>query len=285
MCVQGVKNASSKTFHPFPPTKRQTHNNQHKHIQEQYRAAGEEVRRATSAQMASALSLFRSKLEDFASRHRAEIRADPVFRAQFHAMCASVGVDPLASNKGMFAELLGFGDYYFELGVQILEECWASRPLNGGLMELSALRAAVLKRRGARAEPVSEDDVLRALKKLKALGGGIDVSSIGRATYVRSVPGELNLDKNRALQVALEDKAGKGLTQSELCARAGWDERRAADCLRGLLRDGLAMIDDGAPGGERLWWFPALASDAGGAMAGTGGGGGPSMATATGAAG
>lgn len=42
----------------------------------------------------------------------------------------------------MFAELLGFGDYYFELGVQILEACWASRPLNGGLMELGALRCA-----------------------------------------------------------------------------------------------------------------------------------------------
>jgi hypothetical protein len=40
----------------------------------------------------------------------------------------------------MFAELLGFGDFYFELGVQILEACWASRPLNGGLMELGALR-------------------------------------------------------------------------------------------------------------------------------------------------
>jgi ESCRT-II complex subunit VPS22 len=40
----------------------------------------------------------------------------------------------------MWAELLGFGDYYYELGVQILEACWASRPLNGGLIELGALR-------------------------------------------------------------------------------------------------------------------------------------------------
>ncbi len=34
-------------------------------------------------------------------------------------MCASVGVDPLASNKGFWTELLGFGDFYYELGVQI----------------------------------------------------------------------------------------------------------------------------------------------------------------------
>jgi len=31
-------------------------------------------------------------------------------------MCAKVGVDPLASNKGFWAELLGIGDFYYELG-------------------------------------------------------------------------------------------------------------------------------------------------------------------------
>lgn len=52
-------------------------------------------------------------------RRRADITRDPAFRAQFHAMCAAAGVDPLASNKGFWAELLGFGDFYYELGVQI----------------------------------------------------------------------------------------------------------------------------------------------------------------------
>jgi hypothetical protein len=31
-------------------------------------------------------------------------------------MCAKVGVDPLASNKGVWAELLGIGDFYYEIG-------------------------------------------------------------------------------------------------------------------------------------------------------------------------
>ena len=39
--------------------------------------------------------------QEFALDHRAEIRRDPEFRAQFHQMCANIGVDPLASNKGM----------------------------------------------------------------------------------------------------------------------------------------------------------------------------------------
>ena len=45
-----------------------------------------------------------------------DIRKNPEFRAQFHAMCARCGVDPLASNKGFWAELLGIGDFYYELG-------------------------------------------------------------------------------------------------------------------------------------------------------------------------
>lgn len=50
-------------------------------------------------QMQEQLALFRSKLEEFAHKHKSDIRKDPVFRAQFHAMCANIGVDPLASNK------------------------------------------------------------------------------------------------------------------------------------------------------------------------------------------
>ena len=56
-------------------------------------------------------------------RRRADITRDPAFRAQFHAMCAAAGVDPLASNKGFWAEMLGFGDFYYELGVQIGARC------------------------------------------------------------------------------------------------------------------------------------------------------------------
>jgi hypothetical protein len=70
---------------------------------------------------------------------RDDIRKDPSFRAQFHTMCANIGVDPLASNKGLWAQVLGFGDFYYELGVQIVEACMATRSMNGGLMDMQSL--------------------------------------------------------------------------------------------------------------------------------------------------
>ncbi|PQM40766.1 vacuolar protein sorting-associated protein 22 homolog 1-like [Prunus yedoensis var. nudiflora] len=62
--------------------------------------------------MKEQLTTFRTQLEDFARKHKNDIRKNPAFRSQFHNMCTNVGVDTLASNKGFWAELLGIGDFY-----------------------------------------------------------------------------------------------------------------------------------------------------------------------------
>jgi hypothetical protein len=49
------------------------------------------------------------------------------------------------------------------------------------------------------------------------LGGGLDVASIGARTFVRSVPGELNVDKSRVLELAHD----KGHITKGACARQG----------------------------------------------------------------
>lgn len=52
------------------------------------------------------------------------------------------------------------------------------------------------------AEPISSDDVMRAVEKLKVLGGGFGLTKVGVQTYIQSVPGELNIDTSKVLQVA-----------------------------------------------------------------------------------
>ena len=34
-------------------------------------------------------------------------------------MCASIGVDPLASGKGFWSNMLDIGDFYYELGIDM----------------------------------------------------------------------------------------------------------------------------------------------------------------------
>ena len=64
---------------------------------------------------------FHKSLEEFATKYKSEIKKNPEFRCRFQEMCSKIGVDPLASSKGFWAQLLGVGDFYYELGVQIVE--------------------------------------------------------------------------------------------------------------------------------------------------------------------
>ncbi|XP_060972241.1 vacuolar protein sorting-associated protein 22 homolog 1 isoform X2 [Cannabis sativa] len=186
---------------------------------DQYRVLGENVARIRTDLMKEQLATFRSQLEDFARKHKNDIRKNPAFRSQFHEMCTKVGVDPLASNKGFWAELLGIGDFYYELGVQIVDICLATRPHNGGLINLQELCNLLRRRRKTDREAVSEDDCLRAISKLKAQGF---------------------------------------VTIDEVERRLSWTSGRATDALDTLLDEGLAMIDDGHRDGRRRYWFPCI---------------------------
>ena len=137
-----------------------------------------------------------------------------------------------------------------------MEACLASRPLNGGLVELSALLSAVRRRRGAAAAAVTEDDVLRAAAQLRQLGGGWDLLTCGSQRLLRSVPTELTDDGRTLLARAAE--AGGVLTAQTACQLTGWAQRRTSDALEALLKDGLAMVDTGDADRTTRWWFPSL---------------------------
>ena len=127
---------------------------------------GEDLSAEILAQTQAAIADFKSNLEAFALEHRQAIRADPEFRAQFHAMCAHIGVDPLASNKSAVNKYLDFKDwsfasFYYELGVSVVEVCRATRPQNGGLIDLQELTRLVTRRRGSAVDKVSPDDILQ----------------------------------------------------------------------------------------------------------------------------
>lgn len=224
---------------------------------DQYKLLGENVAKIRTDLMKEQLSTFRSQLEEFARKHKNDIKKNPAFRAQFHAMCAKCGVDPLASNKGFWAELLGIGDFYYELGVQIVDTCLVTRPHNGGLIDLEELCSLLSKKRRASREPITEDDCRRAISKLEVLGSGFEVFSVGKRKLVRSVPTELNKDHNQILELA---QIRGYVTVEEVERELLWPFGRAVDALETLIKEGLAMVDDGHADGKRRYWFPCIGS-------------------------
>ncbi|XP_019636222.1 PREDICTED: vacuolar-sorting protein SNF8-like [Branchiostoma belcheri] len=222
-----------------------------------YKDRGTEIAADQLAQMSKQLETFQKHLEEFATKHKDDIRRNAEFRRQFQEMCAAVGVDPLASGKGFWSEMLGIGDFYYELGVQIVEVCLATKPRNGGLIMLDELRERIAGKSRAR-QDVSNDDLLRAIKKLKVLGSGFTAIPVGGGRYlVQSVPGELNMDHTTVLQLA----EGSGfVSESSIVSKLRWEKERAQRVLDHMVKEGLAWVDDQAPEG-RQYWFPALIPD------------------------
>ncbi|KIY72953.1 winged helix DNA-binding domain-containing protein [Cylindrobasidium torrendii FP15055 ss-10] len=204
------------------------------------------------------LAQFRTALAHFAAEHRDDIRRDPTFRHAFQQMCASIGVDPLAGPRraGWWAEMLGLGDWQYELGVQIVDVCVSTRDRNGGIIEISELVRMVTKLRGVQAGAVDEDDVMRSIKTLQPLGAGYQVIDIGGRKMVRSVFKELNDDQTSILVVA-HDTGGR-VVEEDLMKRKGWTRERAHLALENMYAsDGLCWIDDQDEESGRSYWISA----------------------------
>lgn len=220
--------------------------------QDKFKVKGSEIQENQIEHMTLQMEKFREKLEEFAGKHKTEIKKNPEFRKQFQEMCASIGVDPLASGKGFWCEMLGVGDFYYELGVQIVELCVATSHRNGGVLSLEE----VIRKLNHRRRPdnqVSGDDIVRAVKKLRILGSGMEVVATGSSQFIYSIPGELSMDHTTVLQLA--EKTGH-MTAVSAVTDLGWTHERVGRTLDHLLRVGVAWRDD--QDRPPSYWFPAF---------------------------
>nr|CAI5839122.1 unnamed protein product [Callosobruchus analis] len=225
--------------------------------QEKYKDKGNEIQENQFEQMVKQLEVFKVHLEEFASKHKNEIRKNPVFRKQFQEMCASIGVDPLSSGKG-FWSVLGIGDYYYELALQIVEVCLATMAKNGGLISLDELRRRLIAARGRSKahQDITEDDLLRAAKKLIIFGSGFNILPMGKGKYmIQSVPGELSMDHSAILQQA---EKNQGCTSVLILRKElGWEKERSQKALDHMVDQGLAWIDSQTCD-QPMYYFPSL---------------------------
>uniref|UniRef100_A0A1A9WPH0 Vacuolar-sorting protein SNF8 n=1 Tax=Glossina brevipalpis TaxID=37001 RepID=A0A1A9WPH0_9MUSC len=224
---------------------------------EKYKDKGTNIQESQLEQMTKQMEVFREKLEEFAIKHRQDIKKNSQFRKQFQDMCAAIGVDPLASGKG-FWSVLGMGDFYYELGVQVVEVCLASNHKTGGLMELSELRRRLVAARGQSSihQEITNEDILMAAKKLSIFGNGFIVHKMGKGKYiVQSIPGELSMEETTILTAASNTEQGF-VTLSMLMEELGWSKYRAQQSLDKVVGEGLCWIDEQST--EREYWFPSL---------------------------
>lgn len=230
----------------------------HRLEQEKYRDKSSIIQENQLEELSKQMEVFRTNLEEFASKHKNEIKRNSQFRKQFQEMCASIGVDPLASGKG-FWSILGIGDFYHELSVQIVEVCLATNYKNGGLISLNELRQRLINARGKskQHQDINNEDLLCAAKKLNIFGNGFSIIEVSKGQYlVQSVPGELNMDHTAVLKLA--SKLNKAfVSMSVLQDQLKWEVDRAKKSVHHMIKEGLAWMDSKNKT-ETLYWFPSM---------------------------
>jgi ESCRT-II complex subunit VPS22 len=240
-----------------------------------YTSHGAALRTRNAQSLETQLAVFQSLLHNFALTHSKDIRANPAFRAEFARMCSALNIDFLASsyhrdNKGaekgaggesIWAQLLGgsVNDFYFNLGVLVVEECRATRSENGGLISVTDLKAHISKGRGiGGGMEVSDDDIKRAVDSLAPLGSCFSIMKIGHRSLIRSVPKELNTDQSTVLEAI---QVLGYVTVSMLQLNLNWERPRAHAVVEDLMADSLVWVDTQA--GENEYWSPAFITAAG----------------------
>lgn len=239
-----------------------------KRTKEAFAEKGAALTEARLEDMQGQLTQFKASLEAFASKHATKINEDPEFRSKFAAMCAKVGVDPLSSSKGFWAEVLGVGAFFYELAVQTLHVCIATREANGGIMQLgdlvrylqkirarSAARVKSVKGAQAAQQEVTEDDVKRAVATLEPLGNGVRLVQVGARKMLVSVPLELSQDHASVLELA--QARGGAVSVAALREQLRWEDSRSERTLGALQSQGMAWVDQ--HDAETTFWFPSIA--------------------------
>lgn len=176
---------------------------------------------------------------------------------------------------------IGVGDWYYALGVQIVDVCLQKRDRGGGLVALDEVMRDVRKLRsipsGTTTTPngkatttstadISESDVQRAIDALDPLGCGYTIIQVGGKKVVRCSPG--GLDKDSLVVVEAAQDTGRGaVTRDEVQTYAQrqsgepWTMDRVEHAIeKALMTDGMVWVDEYNDGVtvKREYWSPAL---------------------------
>lgn len=193
------------------------------------------------------MDFFKKSLEEFAKNYKSQINKDPELRHHFHQMCLKIGVDPLASHKGFWSELLGVGDFYYELSIQIIQECIKTRNQNGGFMDIKELTIRIQKYK-----QITKEDIIQSIKTMKPLGNGFGIIKIGEKEYIQSVPFEMSNDHLQILSIVTKGY----ILFEEIEEKLKWEKDRIKNTIDLLMQESIIWIDDQD---EKIrYYFPGL---------------------------
>lgn len=230
---------------------------------ELFQQKGSSLAKEELEKLTSQMGEFRTNLEKFAQKYKKDIKKNGEFRRQFQQMCAVAKVDPLQSSANFWVKLLGVGDFYYELAIQIVEVFLSTSQKNGGIMTIEELLSRVLASRNVAknvnlqsTDSITTEDLLEAIKKLKILGSNIREIPSKSSYIIHATPAELNSDHIDISQCA--HSIGGYVSQGLLGDQLQWSDERIQKALDELIMEGVVWLDEQGPNNKPLYWFPGL---------------------------
>lgn len=143
------------------------------------------------------------------------------------------------ASKGFWTDILGIGDFYYELAVQIVEICYSLRAETGGLLEMRVLLDKLKRMRSDKTTQLTEEDVERSIKTLEPLGSGYQIIRMNARTFIQSVPREFSQDQG----VMLKQTSETGGSVNYQAFAGEWSAERFEKVIESLVAEGLVWVD------------------------------------------
>ena len=229
-----------------------------------YTKVGEASKSAQLKHIREVLEEFKLSVEKFAIKHKTRINEDPEFRHRFHKMCSTLKVDPLASYKGYWADILGLGDYYFQLAVIVAQISVETRITNGGMIPFGDIIHHLKgSSKSGIFNKVSEDDIKRAVLKLRVLGNGFRIIKVSEKNILVSADLNFSTDHENLLQLAQEN----GYVNEEMCStHFTWASDRFSSLITPMIQEGIVWIDFHREMRQMNYYFPSMSQGEGSAL-------------------
>lgn len=218
------------------------------------REVGATVQADRLAHLQRQVQTFKTRLSEFASKHREDINADAELRATFTQLCADIGVDCLASSTGWWAKTLGLGDHYFSLAVRVIHACDRLCGGTAGTVPVPLLAEQLRASDRGRELSISHDDVVHAVDAVRCLGSSLRVTQINGVQHVSTTTAELSTDSTQVLALFDRAKPHPALSVQAMCAELRWETKRANAVIQALSKQGVLWWD--AP--TSAWWCTSM---------------------------
>ena len=171
------------------------------------------------------------------------------FKHLFFKRFLFIGVDPLASSKGFWADLMGFGDFYNELAVKIIQISVQTRAENGGIISVKELahriNSSTPNNSTSSRNLVDKEDIQRAVSQVQtSLDPSFCISSLNNSLpCLISTPSQLSNDHLTLLSIS-SSSPDRSFNHPLLLHQENWSQERFVVVVKPLLRGGGLWVDD-----------------------------------------